>query len=747
MIGKSLQRVDAWSKVRGEALYPGDISLPGQAYLKVLTAGRPHAVIRRVDTSAVEHLAGVLAVLTARDVPVNAYGYVVADQSVLCGPGTASPEADRVRYVGDRIALVIAETEAIAAEAVSRIEVTFEDLPIVTDAEAAMGPDAPRLHGERERNVLSEIHIAKGDTANVLGAAEIIVEGEYRTPTQEHAFLQPEAGVAYIDPQGRLTVHVAGQWLHKDQRQVAHALGLPEEQVRVVYPAIGGSFGGREDISIQIILGLAAWRLAERGIPRPVKLVWSREESILGHAKRHPYLMRARWGATREGRVIAAECQIIQDAGAYAFTSTKILPTTALMVTGPYDIPNVKVDGYSVYTNNIPNGAFRGFGAPQGCFVAETQMDRLAHRLGIDPIRIRQMNLLPRGGMLSVNSPLPEGGEPLERVLTHCATSAGWRAEGTSWRRPATAATGPTAQRRGTGIALAFKNVGFSWGAPESCAATIELRGETEIDRVILRTGAADVGQGAHTVLQQMAAAALGVPPHCVTVFAEDSSTTPDAGSSSASRLTFMTGNAVHEAARLAMEKWRLEERPAIASVVYHPPKTTAYDPALGTATPYIAYGYVAEAVTLEVDEQTGRIRLLEVVCADDVGRAINPQQVRAQIEGALVQAAGYSLIEDFRQQDGQVMTPSLSTYLIPTALDIPDELKIVVVENPTPLNPWGARGVGEMPFVPLAPAVISAVHDATGVWFNEFPLTPERVWRGLRQQRIAAAQPSQRPE
>jgi CO/xanthine dehydrogenase Mo-binding subunit len=253
-----------------------------------------------------------------------------------------------------------------------------------------------------------------------------VIEAEYRTPVQEHAYLQPEAGVAYVEADGRVTVQVAGQWMHKDRRQIAHALGLPEEQVRVVYPAIGGAFGGREDVSIQIVLALAAWRLHQRGLNRPVKLIWTREESILGHAKRHPYLLRARWGATREGRVIAAQCEFYQDAGAYAYTSSKILPTTALMITGPYDIAHVQIDGYSAFTNHIPNGAFRGFGAPQGAFVAEMQMNRLAQALKIDPVHLRRLNLLPEGGLLSVNTPIPDAGQPLDRVLVDCAT-AGWQ--------------------------------------------------------------------------------------------------------------------------------------------------------------------------------------------------------------------------------------------------------------------------------------------------------------------------------
>ena len=443
VIGKSVERQDAWAKVMGEATYPGDLNLPDQVYMTVLFSGRPHAVIRHLDSSAAAAMPGVLAILTAKDVPVNEYGYVLPDQPVLCGPGSDKVDAERVRFVGDQIALVIAESEAVAADARRRIEVVFEDLPVVTDPRAGMLPDVPRLHRDRERNLLAEMHIAKGDAEGALRQAEIVVEAEYRTPVQEHAYLQPEAGLAYVDTDGRVTVQVAGQWMHKDRRQIAHALGLPEEQIRVIYPAIGGAFGGREDISIQIVLALAAWRLHQRGLKRPVKLIWSREELILGHAKRHPYLLHVKWGATAEGRVLAAQCEFYQDAGAYAYTSSKILPTTALMLTGAYDIPNVKIDGYSVYTNYIPNGAFRGFGAPQGCFVAETQMNRLADAVGVDPVYLRRLNLLKEGGLLSVNTAIPDVGQPLDRVLVDCATHAGWEPRGRTWQ-PSQASDGET---------------------------------------------------------------------------------------------------------------------------------------------------------------------------------------------------------------------------------------------------------------------------------------------------------------
>ena len=540
IIGKSIQRVDALGKVTGEAHFPGDINLPGQAYMKILFAGRPHAIIRKLDVSESEAMPGVLAVYSAKDVPVNEYGLIMADQPVLCGPGSTKEHAERVRFIGDQVALVVAESEEIAARALKRIEVTFEDLPAVTDPIEAMQEGADLLHPDRGSNVFYRNRIRKGDVEDGFSRADVIVEGEYRTPAQEHAYLQPEAGVGYVDDEGRVAVDVAGQWTHEDQEQIAHALGLPLDQVRVIYPAIGGAFGGREDMSVQIALALAAWRLHQRGIGRPVKIVWSREESILGHHKRHPYIIRAKWGASKEGKLLAAEVEVIQDGGAYAYTSTKVLGNSTLMCTGPYEVPNVKVDSYSVYTNHIPGGAFRGFGGPQAAFAAEGQMNKLAEALGMDPVEIRARNVLTEGALLSVGTPLPKG-VTIGTVVEKCAEKAGWIRSGELWNRPMLSELGEPDEphlRRGVGFACGFKNVGFSFGAPEQCMATIELHGDAEIEEVVLHHAGAEVGQGSHTVMTQMAAEAVGVPIEKVRLIVSDTATSDDSGSASASRLT-----------------------------------------------------------------------------------------------------------------------------------------------------------------------------------------------------------------
>ena len=726
-VGKSIKRVDAHDKVTGEALFPGDINMPNQAHMKILFANQPHAIVKKIDPSAAEALEGVIAVFTAKDVPVNEYGLIMNDQPVLCGPGSDKAYADRVRFIGDQVACVVAETESIAAAARDLIRVEYQDLPVVTDARDAMRVGSELVHPDTERNIMLHYKIRKGDLKQGFANADVVIEGEYETPEQEHAYLQPEAGVGYIDDDGRIAVACASQWLHEEREQIAHALGLAEEQIRVIHPAVGGAFGGREDLSVQIVLALAAWRLHQRGIQRPVKIIWNREESMIGHHKRHRYHLRTRWGAKKDGTLTAVEVEVIANGGAYAYTSTKVLGNATLMCTGPYEIPNVKVDSYAVYTNNIPGGAFRGFGGPQGAFAAESQMNKLAEALEMDPVEIRMRNIVKDGSILSVNTPLPKG-VSMPLVVEKCAEVAQWADRSSS--------SGPQSSEqhvlRGFGFACGFKNVGFSYGFPENSWAAVELYGDAEIDKAVVRHGAAEVGQGTHTVIQQMAAEALGIPLALIEFIGADSAETENSGSVSASRMTFMSGNAVRGAAAAALEKWQDEERPALAEFVYRPPATTPFDPETGECVPNFSYGYVAQVVEVEVDAETGKIRIVDIVSANDVGKAINPQQVVGQTEGAIVQAAGYALMEKFVQEDGYTLTPHLSTYLIPGVLDAPDQVRSVIIEHPDPIGPWGARGMGEMPYIPLAPAVIAAVHDATGVWFDDFPLTPERVLQGL---------------
>jgi len=731
-VGKSINRIDNLDKVTGKAKYPGDYNLPNQAYMKTIFAERPHARIMSIDTSQAESFPGVLAVLTAKDVPNNEYGLISPDQPVLCGPGSGKAYAEHVRFVGDQIALIIAETEEIADYAADLVLINFEDLPVVSDFEQALEANAKKVHPDKESNLFCEYNIKFGDMEKGFEEADVIIESVYHTPVQEHAYLQPEAGVSYLDDEGRITVIVAGQWTHEDREQISHALAIPEEKVRVIYPAIGGAFGGREDMSIQITLALATVKLSEKGIFRPVKTVWSRRESIIGHHKRHQYRIKTRWGAKNDGKITAVEAEILADGGAYMYTSTKVIANATLMVTGPYFIPNVKVNSKAVYTNHIPGGAFRGFGGPQACFAAEMQMNKVAEALKIDPVELRLRNTIQEGQLTSVGSPLPKG-ISIDKAIIACAERAGWQKKEDGWKRTKKLEDNPSGElTRGIAFSCGYKNVGFSFGAPENCWAKVKLVGNTEVEKVIVYHAGAEVGQGAHTVFVQIAANEVGVPVSQVELVASDTAITGNSGSVSASRMTFMAGNAILGASREAMARWKEEERPAEGEFVYRPPATTPFDPIDGHCTPNFAYGYAAESVEVLVNKKTGKVTIEKVVCADDVGKAINPKQVIGQIEGAIVQAAGYTLIENFVQDNGKVKTDSLATYLIPTIMDIPGKIESVVLEETDPIGPLGARGVGEMPYLPFAPAVASAVHNAIGIWYDAFPLTEERILKGL---------------
>ncbi len=732
-IGQSVPRVDAIAKVKGEAVFASDMIMPGQAYMKMLMAHRPHAIVKRVDKSRAESLPGVLTVLTSQDVPCNEFGYYSYDQPVLCGPGR-KPYTDRVRFVGDRIAAVVAETEEIAGKACSLIEVEYEDLPAVYDVEEAMQPNAPLLHPDLESNIFGHHKLYNGDVESGFRQADVIVESVLNTPAQEHAFLQTESGLAYMDEEGRVAVVTTGQWGVKDRKQIAHALELTEDQVRVIYPMTGGAFGGREDISVQIIVALAVLKLHRSGISRPVKVVWSREESILGHCKRHPFRIFTRWGATREGKIVAAEVRLLAEGGAYKFTTSIVTSNAVINALGPYEIPNVKVDAYDVYTNNVPRGAFRGFGGPQAVYCAEQMVNKLAAQLGMDPAELRMRNLVREGSLQSTGGPFPPG-VTIREVTQACMEGAGWKETPDGWvlshqfqkidpERPYL--------RRGLGLACAHKNVGFSYGYPESCTIGIDLYGSTEIERAVIRHGASEVGMGAHTVITQMAAEALGLPMEMIELISTDTAQVKDSGSVSASRMTFFIGNAIKEGSEKALEMWANEERPVHLDHTYWPHQTTTPDPVTGQCDPNVAYAYTAQAAEVVVDMETGQVKVDKIYCAIDVGKAINPQQVIGQIQGGLVQSVGYAVMENFVEKEGQVLTSNLSTYLIPTVLDIPAEMNIMVLEIPDPRGPWGARGLGEVMNMCLAPAVTAAVYDATGVWFDHFPLVPEEVFKGI---------------
>lgn len=727
-VGSSVKRIDAKDKVIGAAKYSGDLVMDNMLHAKVLFTKFPHARIRSINTGEAESFPGVVAVFTAKDVPVNKYGLQISDQPVLCGPGSPIPGADVVRFIGDQIAIVVAESEQIAEAAKRLIKVDYEVLPVLTDPEEAIKPGAMALHPEiSESNICVHDKIRKGDTERGFLESDVIIEETYRVPVQEHVYLQPEAGLAYVE-NDMLTIKAAGQWTHADQKQIAYSLGLPLEKVRVQYPVIGGAFGGREDISIQIVIGMAAMKLNQ-----PVKIIWSRQESMIGHGKRHAMVLKAKWGATKEGKLKAAETVFIADGGAYMYTTNKVLGNATITQSGPYNIPHFKSDVYGVYTNNIPGAAYRGFGAPQAAFVAENQMSRLAEKLGLDPVEFRLMNTLKKGDTLNVQSE-PPGPLTIDPVIKEAAKRSEWQVgddyKTTRYRKIINNSN--SIKRYGVGFACGFKNIGFSFGYKENCWARIEIKGDREIEKVIIWVSSAEVGQGNHTILAQTAAQVIGVPIDKIQMITMDTLDMGNAGSASASRLTFMSGNAVKGCAELAKQAWASEERPVKVEYTYYGPPTTPFDKETGKCEPNFSYAYVAQVCELTIDTETGEITVENLISANDVGKAINPQQVVGQIEGGCVQAQGYVLMENFIQKDGYTLTDKLSTYLIPTIRDIPKKIDSVVLEFPDERGPFGARGLGELPFLPYAPAVVAAIHDATGVWMNEFPLTPESVLRQL---------------
>ncbi len=728
-LGRRLLRPDAVDKVTGRALFPGDLEMEGALAMKVLFSSQVHARIVSIELSEAERLPGVVAILTHKDVPVNEYGLIYKDQPALNG--------DKVRSLFDRVALVIAETPQIAERARDLIRVEYEPLLLLTDPRESMKPGAVAIHDTWPDNVQSHQRIRKGDVDAVFARDDVvIIESDYFTPHQEHAYLQPEAGIGFIDEEGRVAVHSAGQWNHDDQHQIAHMLDLPLDQVRVIYAPAGGAFGGREDMSVQHLLALAAFCLEQRGIRRPVKIVWHRTESFRGHHKRHPYYMHCKSAASKDGKLLAVDATLIADIGAYSSSSSAVLNNAVSMVYGPYEVPNVRVDGYNVFTNNLVCGAFRGFGALQGIFAAEMQMSRLADALGMDPMIFRLKNALREGSVLATQSVIPPA-VSIRETMMHAAEAAGWTDQG----KPAPEGEVSDKTLRGIGVAAGYKNVCYSFGFPDKCTAVCELLGDEAAEKAVIKIGISEVGQGTLGAMSQMAAETLGLAYEQVTLVNEDTSEVPEAGSCSASRLSFMAGNAIKLACEAALEQWRAGERPATAERTYRPRETTMYDPDTGVCDPHVTYGYGTQIVEVEVNAETGEVRLRKVWAAHDVGRTINPLHVEGQIHGAISQAQGWTLLEDFIMEDGQLRTKSYADYLIPTVYDMPDEIHPLILEVADPQGPYGVRGLGEMPMLVLAPAILDAIHDATGIWFTKLPVKAEDVLLALDARRESAGE------
>ncbi|WP_029138359.1 xanthine dehydrogenase subunit D [Nakamurella lactea] len=745
-VGSSPARPDGVLKVTGQFAYGSDLWMDGMLWGVTLRSPHPHAVIGSIDISAALATPGVHAVLTHADVPGrNLVGLEHADQPVLA--------ESVVRYQGEPVALVAADHPEIARRAAGRIVVDYQVLSPVSDPRTAL--DAAPLHPGG--NLVRRVKIRKGDPAPV---ADVVVRGEYRVGMQDQAFLGPESGLAIPDGEGGVDLHVATQWLHVDQQQVCTALGLTPDRVRLTLAGVGGAFGGREDLSMHVHGCLLALHTG-----KPIKMVYSREESFFGHVHRHPAWLQYEYGADSSGALVYARGEICLDGGAYASSTGAVVANAATMGLGPYDIPNVHVDCYGVYTTNPPCGAMRGFGAVQAAFAYEAMMDKLADALQMDPVALRIRNAMSEGSRVPTGQ-LVDSAAPVAELIGRVRDLPQPPAPPTAGPvdlRQLPGGVGNTTHgegvRRGVGYAVAYKNVAFSEGFDDHSTARVrlEVAGGTPI--VTVHTAAAEVGQGLVTVQQQICRTELGVD----TVLVHPADTTVgSAGSTSASRQTYVTGGAVQHVCALVRARV-LELTAALPDLPGTPVglrdgavvdadgaalidlaellgdqavertdewrhrRTYPIDPETGQGDAHVQYSFSAHRAVVDVDVELGLVKVIELACAQDVGRAMNPDAVLGQIQGGSTQGMGLALMEEIQVVDGKIVNPSFTDYLIPTILDTPP-MPIQVLENPDPHAPFGLRGVGEAPTVSSGPAVLAAIRAACGHDLTRVPVRPQDI-------------------
>jgi CO/xanthine dehydrogenase Mo-binding subunit len=729
-VGVNVPRVDGAPKVCGAFAYASDLSVDGMLWAATLRSPHAHAAIRRVDISEALASPGVHAVLVAADIPgMNRFGLNFSDQPVL---------ADTVvRYDGEPIALAAAQTPELARRAISRIAVEFEPLPVLADMQDALRADAPRLH--EFGNVLRHVHLLHGDPDGA--PADIWVEGYYETGMQDQAPLGPEAGLAVPAEDGGVDLYVATQWLHVDREQIAPCLGLPEDKVRLHLAGVGGAFGSREDIHMQIHGCLLALRTG-----RPVKMSFGREESFHSHVHRHPARIWMRHGVTRDGRLQAVDARLLFDGGAYTSSSPAVVGNAATFAAGPYDVPNVRVEGTVVYTNNPPCGAMRGFGAPQVCFAHEAQMDKIAARIGADPVELRLANALRTGSVLPTGQVLT-GSAPVREIIEACRdrplppAQPAWGRESLRYPGGTGNVTRGEGLKRGVGFAVGYKNVAFSEGFDDSAAARVTLHRDPGGPAAEIYTAAVEMGQGLYTLLTQIVRTELGVDR---VVCRRADTLAGNAGSTSASRQSMMAGGAVQLAcAQIRAELLKragggppgdigaLLAEPIERSVVYHHRSTQAFDEH-GQGDIHVSFAFAAERAVAEVDEELGLVRVVQIAAAVDAGRVLNPAGFEGQVEGGTAQGLGFALMEEVQVRRGIIRNPSFTDYLIPTILDVPP-MVCVAVEVPEPGVPYGLKGIGESPTVVATAAIVAALRDATGRALNRAPVSPDEL-AGLRE-------------
>lgn len=722
-VGESAARPDGVPKVRGEFAYASDLWRPGMLHGATLRSPHPHARILAIDTAPARALPGVRAVLTHEDLPnEELFGLMKSDQYPLA--------RKKVRFLGDPVALVAADDERIARDACKLIAVTYEPLPPITDPIAALQPDARPIHDGG--NVIDAVHLVHGDPA---AQADVSVSGEYELGMQDQAALGPEAGLAIPDDDGGVTLHIATQWLHEDLRQIAPCLGLPEEKVRLVMSGVGGAFGAREDVTLQIHLCLLA--LATK---RPVRMTYGREESFYGHVHRHPARLFYEHGATKDGTLVYVRATIVLDGGGYASSSPAVVANAACFAAGPYRVPNAEVWSMGAYTNNPPTGAMRGFGAVQTCFAYEAQMDKLAQRLGLDPVALRMRNALADGDQIITSQPVA-GSEPVSEIIRRANAlplPPVGPASGIEMPGGAGNLTQGEGVVRGVGFAAGFKNVCYSHGFDDSCDARVRLELDALGPIAHVHTAAAEVGQGVVTVQLQIARTELGIERVVV-----DNADTRigSAGSSSASRQTWMTGAAVKAACDLVNAELgqRSRERgigrdglealldtPIEHRITYRHKATEALNDVTQNHG-HVAFLFAAHRASVDVDLGTGLVKIVQVATAQDVGKAINPVAVIGQLEGGIAQGLGLAVMEEVILKDGAVRNASFTDYLLPTTLDMPPVVADVI-EHPHPDAPYGAKGVGEPPTISSTPAIVAAIRSASGRELNRVPVRPDDI-------------------
>jgi xanthine dehydrogenase molybdenum-binding subunit len=751
VIGHSVPVPDVVDRVTGRARYTDDYVFDGMLFARTLRSCYPHARILKIDTSKAKAQSGVRAVLTAADVPgENVHGLVHLDWPVLCG--------DKVRYMGDAVAIVAADTQEIADAALALIEVEYEPLPVVADPVYARSDDAPLLHEGREGgNLLKHIKVRHGDIEQGFAEADVIIERTYRTPTTEHAFLEPECAIGvpagYDENHEKLTIYVGSQIPYQDRNQIARAMGLPDEAVRVIGCLIGGGFGGKEDIAGQIHVAMLA-----AATQRPVKMLYTRQESLLFHPKRHATIIRIKTGAKNDGTLTAVEAELYGDGGAYASLSDKVMTRATTHATGPYNVPHAKIDCYAMYTNNPPSGAFRGFGVTQSAFAVEQNMDLIAEALGLDPIAFRLKNA-QKVGVTTATGQLLRDSVGLIETIEKCDADMrggqngsfiwGWQEGDLAW---------------GWGVACAYKNTGLGGGAPDKSDAEVEAFDDGTVE---VRSSSADMGQGLIAVLAQCAAEELGLPYAQVRVLLSDTDLTPDGGPTTASRQTYMSGNAV----RLASATLRDALTSVLAEEFDYPPERLRFEEGLirvnGTSIQFgeavrlakqqgvntrilheywgpktqplgtggdmhFGFSYATQIALVSVDLSTGEVMVHQIISGTDIGRAINPLLLQGQIEGGIVMALGNCLTESYISEDGVPWSTLLARYKMPSIKHMP-KITSFLVEHRTADGPYGAKGVGEIPSINTTPAICNAIYNATGVRIYSLPVDQDALLRALR--------------